>query len=58
MSPSTVIALPFYVSVDDDCDSSTCNVVVGKSSNFFPGLRATPCNTGVRLILRDKFHIK
>jgi hypothetical protein len=40
-----VITSPGTVSVDHDCNNSTLEVTVGSSSNFYPGLKATPCSS-------------
>lgn len=39
-----VITSPGGLLVDHDCDG-TSDVAVGSSSNFYPGLKATPCNS-------------
>ncbi len=39
-----VITTSGGVSVDHDCDGAS-DVTVGASSNFYPGLQATPCNS-------------
>ena len=41
----SVITSPGTVLVDHDCNSGTPDVMVGPSSNFYPGLKATPCGS-------------